>query len=184
MGLKSMPFSLKNPCSRSWVSAFEACSNSNLAVIQHLLVGINTHINLDLGIAAAETSVGSDIYELQHDFEKINDVIESLSQQVQESLSNIWFPLRALRKISGNDGEAVINFSIRSARKASWANAVALSMAAGTNARENYIGIVDDSVTQISAKIMKPGFAASLALRPVVLMEPKDTGTIMDLLKE
>src|SRR5215218_1195068 len=39
----------KKPCTKSWTKTFEACSNENLTVIQHLLLGINTHINLDLG---------------------------------------------------------------------------------------------------------------------------------------
>src|SRR5687767_588404 len=30
------------PCSRAWFSAFEACGDTNIAVIQHLLAGINT----------------------------------------------------------------------------------------------------------------------------------------------
>jgi hypothetical protein len=41
-------------------------------------MGINTHINLDLAIAAALTSPGTAIYSLEKDFNKINDVISSL----------------------------------------------------------------------------------------------------------
>src|SRR3954463_6464412 len=63
----------KKACTHSWQKTFGACQGNNLAVIQHLILGINTHINLDLAIAAAEASKGKDIFELQADFEKIND---------------------------------------------------------------------------------------------------------------
>ncbi|MGH2645477.1 MAG: DUF5995 family protein, partial [Chitinophagaceae bacterium] len=35
----------------SWMHAFVASEQTNLTVVQHLLLGINAHINLDLGIA-------------------------------------------------------------------------------------------------------------------------------------
>lgn len=46
----------------SWQVAFGAAAGANTVVMQHLLLGINAHINLDLGIAAAETMRG---YPLQ-----------------------------------------------------------------------------------------------------------------------
>ena len=44
-----------NP-SRSWLFAFESAKGVRPVVLQHLLLGINAHINLDLGVAAAEVS--------------------------------------------------------------------------------------------------------------------------------
>ena len=43
------------PTSASWRVAFDAATKSKYLVLQQLLVGMNAHINLDLGIAAAET---------------------------------------------------------------------------------------------------------------------------------
>jgi hypothetical protein len=62
-------------CSRAWQAVFKATEDSNLIVLQHLLLGINTHINLDLAIAAADCCPGDTIYDLQTDFIKINDII-------------------------------------------------------------------------------------------------------------
>ena len=132
----------RKSCSMGWTTAFDACNNNSLIVLQHLILGINTHINLDLSIAAAQTCPGEKIYGLQKDFEKINDVIADLSQQVQNSLADIWFPLRTLQKITNKREEPVLNFSINSARKASWANAVALALIQG-HAHENYIIKID-----------------------------------------
>jgi hypothetical protein len=53
-------YSKKAIITQSWQYAFDA-STQQLTTIQHLLLGMNAHINLDLGIAAAEVSKGADI---------------------------------------------------------------------------------------------------------------------------
>ena len=42
------------PASRCWVAAFDAASRWPPLILQRLLLGMNVHIHLDLGIAAAE----------------------------------------------------------------------------------------------------------------------------------
>src|SRR5215203_4369433 len=59
-----------NP-TRSWQRAFEATTTARPIVLQHLLAGINAHINLDLGIAAAGTAPGPSLAELRRDFDRI-----------------------------------------------------------------------------------------------------------------
>ena len=174
-------YTSKKACSRSWIKAFDACHDNKLTVIQHLLLGINTHINLDLAIAAAETSPGDAIHDLEQDFGKINKLIATLSASIQESLADIWFPLKTLSRLADGRQDAVINFSISKARQVSWTNAVALSMVEGTE-RDNYIGIVDDSVVLVADRVINPGIAFRLLLHPVRVMEPQDASEIIDLL--
>src|SRR5882757_3705318 len=47
------------PLSDSWRVAFETAERSSPLVLQQLLLGMNAHINLDLGIAAVEVSNGN-----------------------------------------------------------------------------------------------------------------------------
>lgn len=176
-------YTTKKPCTNAWCAALDACESNDLIVLQHLILGINTHINLDLGIAAAETSPGADIHLLQKDFEKINDIIGDLSEQLQEALCRVWFPLRFINKLTRNREDAVINFSIKTARQAAWAHAVALANLA-SNARQNYIYAVDNGVVLIAKRVMKPGFYTSLLLKPVRLMEDKDVANIIRLLQK
>ena len=56
---------------RSWLLVFEAAAASTHTVLQQLLVGINAHINLDLGIATARTCPGSELAPLENDFKEI-----------------------------------------------------------------------------------------------------------------
>lgn len=56
----------------SWKFTFRAAEEYSPLVIQHLLLGINAHINLDLGIAAGQTLEGDAIMDLVEDFNRIN----------------------------------------------------------------------------------------------------------------
>ncbi|CAN5713303.1 hypothetical protein BH10BAC3_BH10BAC3_00540 [soil metagenome] len=173
----------KKPCSLSWKTAFDACNLNNLTVIQHLLLGINTHINLDLAIAAAETAPGESIFSLQTDFEKINNIISALTDEIQYRLEKVWWPMKFLRSIVNGKEKAVINFSITAARKASWANAVALASANG-QASVNYVNGIDNTVNNLAKGIISPGFVANLVLTPVRWLEYKDVRKIIAVLKE
>jgi hypothetical protein len=55
---------------RSWDLALQATAASRPIILQHLLVGINAHINLDLRIAAAEAAPGQALPGLRRDFDR------------------------------------------------------------------------------------------------------------------
>jgi len=169
-------------CSNAWYTTFEACKNDKLIVLQHLITGINAHINLDLGIAAATIAPGDKIFVLQNDFEKINDVIASLAQDVQDALCKVWFPLRAIISIAGNSQDEVLNFSIVTARKTSWANALTLAFLPG-DARDTHIHTIDSAVVTIANRIIHPGIMTGLLLQPVRAMENTDVSANIELLK-
>ena len=172
----------KEICCNAWRQVFLACDQQNLVVLQHLILGINTHINLDLAKAAEQTSPGDAIYDLQKDFEKINDIIASLVQDVQTRLEKIWWPLKLLTDISNNRHKAVRNFSINNARKASWANAIAISLVAGEQ-KAYQLKCMEDMVMVLTKKIINPAVVALLLLKPVCWMEPKDVGKIIHMLQ-
>ncbi len=172
----------KQPCPSVWSAVFAACENSNLIVLQHLILGISTHINLDLCIATAESCPGDNIYDLKNDFNKINELIASQAHLVQNTLTKIWFPLRFLNDIAGGQEKAVLNFSINTARDCSWANAVALAHSDG-DLKNELITQIEKVVIDLSAKIINPGFWVGFILKPVRMMESKNVGSIIDLLK-
>ena len=68
----------KEVVTQSWQKAFELSTDYRPIVLQHLLIGMNAHINLDLGIAAAEVSKNKNIKDLENDFDKINKKISYL----------------------------------------------------------------------------------------------------------
>ena len=73
----------------SWVVAFEQAERSSVLVLQQLLLGMNAHINLDLGIAAADLCGDKPIAILKSDFDAINLIIASLTNQVLNELGQV-----------------------------------------------------------------------------------------------
>ena len=71
-------FQAGGTATRSWMLAFRACDDAGLLILQQLLAGMNAHINLDLGIAAAQVCPGEQLPQLKPDFDQINAVLSSL----------------------------------------------------------------------------------------------------------
>ena len=109
-----------NSLSKSWQVAFYEADNYWIIVLQHILFGINAHINLDLGIVSAQTVQGNSLVDLKNDFEKINDILSELVGQVQEELSEIWPTLKKILLITGKIDDFMIDFSMKKARDGAW----------------------------------------------------------------
>jgi len=69
---------------QSWQKAFAITDQYWPIVLQHLLMGMNAHINLDLGIAANEVSREKNIAELKDDFNRINKILSKLVHEVED----------------------------------------------------------------------------------------------------
>ncbi|MEP7252593.1 MAG: DUF5995 family protein [Ginsengibacter sp.] len=174
-------YSKNEACSTSWKYAFDGCVDKSLTVIQQLILGINTHINLDLAIASAITAPGNAIHDLERDFNRINDVISSLFDDVQQSLEEVWLPMKLLKRIGHTQQTDVLNFSIGAARKASWASAVILAGLDETN-RNDYIKQLNDTVYRIAQKVIHPGIAASALMRIIRNTEYDDVARTINLI--
>ncbi len=168
--------------SRCWASAFEA-RNNQLANIQHLLLGMNAHINLDLALTAAEVMRGKDIQHIKNDFNKVNDILASLVNELQNSLARIS-PLFFLVDWLGKDrDEALINFSMTKARDQSWRTACLL-WAAEDKTRQFQIDLADETVATIAKGIIHPpGRLLRWALRLVGRFEEKRVDQIVSRLR-
>lgn len=114
------------PVSISWHRAFELSHNFWPISFQHLLIGMNAHINLDLGIAAAKVSEGGPIDTLEVDFMKINGILADMVEEVQYNLGTIWPPLRFILKQTGQLDNLLTDFSMKLARDGAWRFALTL----------------------------------------------------------
>ena len=108
------------PISKSWEVAFEAAKDDQYIVLQHLMFGMNAHINLDLGIAAAEITNPSTIASLESDFNKINVILGELTNEVQEDLAKIWPKLLWILKFFKKTDDYIVNFGMNIARDSAW----------------------------------------------------------------
>lgn len=159
-----------NAVTQSWQRAFEMASRYWPIVLQHLLIGMNAHINLDLGIAAAEVSRGHNIEDLKNDFNKINEVLSSLVHEVQNDLAAIWHALRWILKLSGKIDDLITDFSMQLARDGAWKFAQKLA-ALPDNEWGDAIKTRDEAVVRIARIVSHPGLVPNILLGIVRLGE-------------
>lgn len=103
-----------------WQIAFDATGKWRPLILQQLLVGINAHINLDLGIAAAEIAPGDRLPALEDDFDRINAILFSLVAEVEDAIGSVSPWIAVLRYIGGKAGDELVRFSLQLARDGAW----------------------------------------------------------------
>jgi hypothetical protein len=104
----------------SWNIAFDMGEKKAMIVLQHLLLGMNAHINLDLGITAANISKDTSMDGLEADFNKINEILKDLVEEVQDNLAQIWPMLFKVLKFTNKVDDHLVNFSMELARDGAW----------------------------------------------------------------
>jgi len=109
-----------NAISFSWKVVFDTTKRSSPLVLQHLLLGMNAHINLDLGIAAATIANTVAIEDIHKDFNAINTIISSLTYQVLNEISHVSPLLSLLGLHASSNNSVLIQFSIDNARDGAW----------------------------------------------------------------
>lgn len=167
--------------STCWRIAFEAAERWRPLVLQHLLLGMNAHINLDLGAAAASVAPGSGLQGLKNDFFAINSILSQLLDVMQARLGAISPLLQHLDRIGGRTDEAVFNFSMRKARDAAWRTAMRLAPLDTTEQAVEIVHI-DHVVQAIGRLIRSPGPLVSTGAFFIRLFESDDVATNIEIL--
>ena len=108
------------PVTKVWKLAFTVTDKWSPVVFQHLMIGMNAHINLDLAIAAAETVEPESLPTLKPDFEKINTLLASLVEEVQVELAQIWPAFKWIDRFARNADETFADKSMIFARDRAW----------------------------------------------------------------
>lgn len=173
-------FRKNEPVTNSWEQTFNLARNPELIVLQHLLLGMNAHINLDLGIAAAEVSKGKNLNDLEPDFNRINEILSSLVHEVQNDLSALWPILKYILKWTGKVDDYLVDFSMKLARDGAWKFAGQL-YAVPENEKGNTINKRDQKVAAKTGIITKPGLIATLVLRIIRMTE---RGTVSEKIRK
>lgn len=168
------------PVSAAWKKAFELSSDHNSIVLKNLLLGINTHINLDLGVAAAEISGKEGIHSLKGDFFKINKILSSLIEEVERGLSGIWPLLKFMVEKGGRMNGFLVDMVIRIARADAWRFAKHL---AGKSPEERLRVIARrDRRTALIAKIL--GLSFSLVAGLISFTSMQEHGSVAEKIVE
>jgi hypothetical protein len=171
------------PITESWQIAFDKSENYWLIVLQHLLLGMNAHINLDLGIAAAAVMKGKNINDLEDDFNRINEILSELVNDVQKKLSLIWTFLAKILKKTGDFDTILIDFSMKLARDGAWKYAKLLANSPETE-WPKLIQERDIKVKNKAKIVIDPGFLIRLVFKIIRLEERGTIATRIEILEK
>ena len=107
--------------SESWLVAFSRLDDPGPLVVQHLLLGMNAHINLDLGIAAATVApTAAELESLWPDFKTINNILARLVAVVEVELGQISTRFGRVERLVPRIEDRVFDFGMKAARDAAW----------------------------------------------------------------
>ncbi|WP_442844585.1 DUF5995 family protein [Leeuwenhoekiella sp. H156] len=141
---------------QSWANAFKI---DEAMVMQHLLLGINAHINLDLGIAAALTTGDDHLADLETDFNKINAVLASMVADVKDRIGQVSPLFKLLELVGKGKEDKLVSFSINVARDGAWlfANeyAAAVNKADAIGKRDVVIATLADKIVNPKSKLLQ-----------------------------
>lgn len=171
-----------NTTPKAWQFAFTA-ANEKLSLVQHSLLGMNAHINLDLSISAAEAAKEGNILDLKNDFMSVNSILADLVNPMQRGLGKVSLMMKLLDVFGFRQDEKIIDFSIKKARDFSWLNAVELSLM-NDKTKKKRIDEIDLRVLELS-KIIKqpPGRLVRGILKFISLFEPANPAKIISKMR-
>ena len=136
--------------SASWKVAFEATTNPREVLFGHVVLGMNAHINIDLPIATARAK------PLRQDFEKINLVLASLLDRVQQVIYETSRPWKLTKWIAPKLADSLINQGMKLARSHAWWVAQGLSALEEPQLTQE-LEAIDEAVADIAEAYQAPG---------------------------
>jgi hypothetical protein len=116
---------------RSWQKSFDAADRDDLIILQHMLGGVNAHINLDLGITAQNVAPATKLPKLHDDFNTLNAVLASQVNGVVDDINQLSPELAELYQILADDEIFVINQAVAAMRDSAWRFAILLAVIPG-----------------------------------------------------
>jgi hypothetical protein len=177
-------FRQNEPLSHCWRVAFEATSNYWPLIIQQLLIGMNAHINFDLGIAAAEIAPGAELARLRGDFDRINNILGGMILKVRSDVEELSPWIKFLDQLAPTAEDRIINFSLNKSRASAW---LVANMVNSTPPEKlaTKVSILDDGVAMLGSLIANPkGWLINLGLHGIRLRESNDIPHTIDVLSQ
>jgi hypothetical protein len=140
----------------AWRVAFEVAARPEATLLQHIYLGMNAHLLVDLPIAVAMTCPRDKLPSLRADFFRINTIVDGEMCAFHDDLCAASPGLARLRLRAGRLWEASSSLTLRASRKLAWSGAEWL---AGREAKTQgrMLDVVDRAAARIGAQIGRGG---------------------------
>lgn len=167
------------PTTGVWKAAFDAADDPHLCVVQHLLLGMNAHINFDLAIAVNDALDPDELRTFEPDFVLMNGLLASLVEDVSADIATFWPLLAWINRIGDRPEDVIIDFSMRLARENAWHMALELSALSG-GARDHAIAGFDSRAVALAHAIARPRGIARFVAGAIRIGERGSVASIID----
>jgi len=160
------------PRPRCWQASWDVAGDGRLLIVQHLLLGINAHVNYDLPQAVVEVARQSGGLEaVRGDFNAVNEILAATSVGVLRDLDRTS---RWVSEVVSLGGGRIFRFSLEVARDQAWAAAERLYRLDDADDQQAYVRELDRLVSVLAYLIAHPTFPASLLIPAARRLEQRD----------
>ena len=163
------------PMPSCWQATFDVADDRRLLIVQHLLLGINAHVNHDLPQVVVELAgAGRPLDSLRPDFAAINDILGETQAEILRDVGRVsgWTQWAA-----GAGGGRVFAFSLDRARDQAWATAERLHRV-DEPTRAVEVAELDHVVTALAYMVTRPSAPVRWLLRVPRWLELDDPGEV------
>jgi hypothetical protein len=177
-------FHNNQPFSKCWLRCFQIANTWSPIILQHLLTGMNAHINFDLGIAAQAVAPGAALPSLEHDFNQINTILGNMIIKVRSNVEEVSPWIRVLDTVCPSTEDRFINFSLSKARESAWlvANIVNSTPAEQLALK---LKVLDEGVAMLGSLVGTPkDWTVRLGLHVIRVRESNDVPHVIDVLSQ
>jgi hypothetical protein len=157
------------PMPGSWQAAADVAGDRRLLISQHLLLGINAHINFDLPQVVVDIADETgDLASLRPGFDAVNAILAETYPELVRDVGRVagW-----MAAASARGGGRVFNFSLRRARDTAWSTAERLH-ALPAPERPAAVAELDDLVRVLAYLITRPPRPVSWIVPLLRRLEP------------
>jgi uncharacterized protein DUF5995 len=141
------------PRASCWEASWVVGTRDDLLIVQHILLGINAHINFDLPQAVVQVGkAGGSLERLRETFDSVE---ESFGRTYASSVKDLDRVSRWTSEADLAGGRHLFNFSLRRARQQAWTAAENL-YPLGQDAYDEYVQELDRLVSVLAYLITKP----------------------------
>ncbi len=154
-----------------WSMAFEAAESPQpRMILQHLLLGMNAHINLDLGLATYEAA-GDDLSLVKADFVRVNEILFQILDGLQGGLGEVSPRMDLIDRLGGQWDERMMRVGLRTCRDLAWTFANRLA------SEDDHFGATarrDADAAWMARAMLRRWSPVNLAARTVAKAESRD----------
>ncbi|MEA2164102.1 MAG: hypothetical protein QOK37_2229 [Thermoanaerobaculia bacterium] len=161
------------PPSHCWRVAFDGASHPDPIIVQHMLAGVNAHIDLDLGIAVEQVAPGSALATIKTDFDTVNSVLASQVTGVVDEIDDLSPVLSDIYDVLKNDEIDLIGDALLLFRDGAWEFATLLDVEPGF-AHAPTIMIRDLEVAKFGTLIFYPPTLLASMIAVIAAKESRD----------